>query len=202
MIFLIQSILAGLMIGIGGTANLIAGDLIGAILFSVGLYAIILFKYALFTGKIATLDNNGLRWYQYIICWIGNFLGAGLCAAIGALSAKSNAIYFAAQQVTKIRTGNTFIMNVALGILCGLLVAIAVRGYKNNSHPITVILPVTIFVFCGFNHCVADMFYFTAANEFTVKTGVALLATTLGNIIGCGLLPLMDIIPRCTATKI
>ena len=47
----ILSIIAGIMIGIGGLVNLSIGGVAGAIVFSVGLLTIIYYQFALFTGK-------------------------------------------------------------------------------------------------------------------------------------------------------
>ena len=47
----ILSIIAGIMIGIGGLVNLSIGGVVGAIVFSVGLLTIIYYQFALFTGK-------------------------------------------------------------------------------------------------------------------------------------------------------
>ena len=182
------SIFAGFLIGLGGTVNLIATGLTGAIFFSVGLYAILMFKGHLVTGKFSTIGINGYHWYDYITCWLGNFVGATFAALTCLMSSKYDVIYDGALRVSAIRFSNTFFENVALGILCGICVFIAVAGYSRNSHPLTVMLPVTVFVFCGFNHCVADMFYFIAANRMgDIHMYVALLATTLGNLLGCGI---------------
>lgn len=183
-----MSIFAGLMIGLGETANLIATGLTGAILFSVGLYAILMFKGHLVTGKFSTIGNNGYKWYNYIFCWFNNLIGTTFAALICLMSSKYDAIYDGATRVFAIRTNNSFFENIALGILCGICVFIAVAGYARNSHPITVILPVTIFVFCGFNHCVADMFYFTVSGKLlTADAWIVLAATTIGNFLGCAI---------------
>ena len=183
---IIMSIFAGLMIGLGGAANLIATGLTGAVFFSVGLYAILMFKGHLVTGKFSTIGNNGYHWFNYILCWFNNLIGTTFAALICLMSSKYDAICDGAIRVFSIRTTNTFVENIGLGILCGICVFIAVAGYARNSHPITVMLPVAIFVFCGFNHCVADMFYFIVAGKLlTAEAWIALAATTIGNFLGC-----------------
>jgi formate/nitrite transporter FocA (FNT family) len=118
------------------------------------------------------------------------------------MSSKYDAICDGATRVFAIRTTNTFVENIGLGILCGICVFIAVAGYARNSHPITVMLPVAIFVFCGFNHCVADMFYFVVSGKiFTLESQNALAATTIGNFLGCAVpVMLMNIDVRTTAS--
>ena len=47
-----------------------------------------------------------------------------------------------------------------------------------------------VFILCGFEHCVANMFYFSVANAWSGKTVLYLLVMTLGNSCGGLILPL------------
>ena len=82
-----------------------------------------------------------------------------------------------------------------LGILCNILIYIAVEGYKNNPHEpgkyLALIFGVMVFILCGTEHCVADMFYFWMGGAFTGRGIVCLLAITLGNAVGGVLFPLL-----------
>lgn len=69
------SILAGVMISIGGAAYLQHNNIIGAILFSIGLITIVLFKFELFTGKAGLYAANKITKSKLIEIWFGNFLG-------------------------------------------------------------------------------------------------------------------------------
>ena len=56
---LIKSILAGIMIGIGGTIYLsLDNKIVGSILFAIGLFIIVVYSFNLYTGKIGYLINN------------------------------------------------------------------------------------------------------------------------------------------------
>ena len=75
---LIKSILAGIMIGIGGTIYLsLDNKIVGSILFAIGLFIIVVYSFNLYTGKIGYLINNFNRKYirELIITLIGNFIG-------------------------------------------------------------------------------------------------------------------------------
>ena len=50
---------------------------------------------------------------------------------------------------------------------------------------------VMVFILCGYEHCVADMFYFTAAGVWSVDTVLRLVVITLGNAVGGVLFPLV-----------
>ena len=63
---LIKSILAGIMIGIGGTIYLsLDNKIVGSILFVIGLFIIVVYSFNLYTGKIGYLINNFNK--KYII---------------------------------------------------------------------------------------------------------------------------------------
>ena len=84
---------------------------------------------------------------------------------------------------------------ILLGLFCNICIYIAVDGYKNNPHEIgkylALLFGVTVFILCGFEHCVANMFYFSMAGMFTLHMLGFLLLNTLGNIIGGLLIPCM-----------
>ena len=73
---------------------------------------------------------------------------------------------------------------------------IAADGYKTVENQVgkvfIVFLPVMVFILSGFEHCIADMFYFSLAGDFSTTMLKALVAITIGNSIGGGLIPLMQ----------
>ena len=82
------SILAGIMIAIGGIVYLEVGGIIGAFLFSMGLLAVLNFKLELFTGKAGLLATNEIDWYSLGRIWIGNFIGTLITASVMASTSK------------------------------------------------------------------------------------------------------------------
>lgn len=56
----------------------------------------------------------------------------------------------------------------------------------------SVFLCVAVFILSGFEHCIANMFYFSVAGMWTGHTLVWVLVMTLGNSIGGWLIPLGD----------
>ena len=89
-VFVLLAVCSGLMIGIGGTASLLAqslyaswGKLIGAILFSLGIYAIVTFEMKLFTGMVADIPKMPRKnLWTLPVCFIGNAIGVGLIALV------------------------------------------------------------------------------------------------------------------------
>ena len=80
--FCFMSFCSGVMIGVGGTAFLLAnalfgewGRLIGSILFSLGILAIVMFDMKLFTGLISDIPEMGAKnLWKLPICFLGNML--------------------------------------------------------------------------------------------------------------------------------
>jgi formate/nitrite transporter FocA (FNT family) len=76
-----------------------------------------------------------------------------------------------------------------------MLMFIAADGFKTVQNvvgqAVVVFLPVMVFILSGFEHCIADMFYFSLANDFSLSMFRALIVISVGNAIGGGLIPLM-----------
>ena len=66
--YLVKSILAGIMIGVGGTIFLSSSDkVIGATLFAIGLFMIVINGFNLYTGKVGYIFENKL-YKQSTVC--------------------------------------------------------------------------------------------------------------------------------------
>ena len=175
--------MAGICISIGCIANICCDNrYVGAILFSFGLLAVCTFGYDLFTGKVCYLDN----WTDLALILLGNFLGSVLTAVV---------FYgcFADKYQEKIATiyetklNESVVSIFLLGILCNIMIYFAVEGFKNKQI-LLLIGGVSIFVLCGFEHCVANAFYITygglVVRFFPVKTIVFFAPNIFGNIVG------------------
>jgi formate/nitrite transporter FocA (FNT family) len=73
----LSAMLAGLMIGVGGTVYLsVNNPVIGSLLFTVGLFSILVFQMQLFTGKVGYLPDNKPKYLiDLIVIWLGNLNG-------------------------------------------------------------------------------------------------------------------------------
>ena len=87
-VFCLMAVLSGFMIGIGGTASLLAnallgvwGRLVGAMLFSLGIYAIVTYGMKLFTGMVADIPKMGMKnMWRLPLCFFGNVIAFELFA--------------------------------------------------------------------------------------------------------------------------
>ena len=75
-----------------------------------------------------------------------------------------------------------------LGIICNIFIFIGVDEYKKNEHVLgkylAIILSVMGFILVGSEHCVADMFYYNMAGNYSKDMFIRLLIITIGNAVG------------------
>lgn len=188
---LILAILAGLAIGIGGTIYLtLENKIIGSFMFAVGLYTIVVHGLNLFTGKIGyVVEKDASYLLDVTLIWIGNLIGTWLCAKMVSIT-RIFSIQEVAQTICTVKVNDSLLSLFILGIFCGFLMYVAVDGYKQTKNPILLFICVSTFILCGFEHCIADMFYFSMAHMWNVQTLLVILIITLGNTVGSILIPL------------
>lgn len=219
LIVFLYAILAGVAIALGGLLfilakalipenNIIAASLVGALLFPIGLLLVCYFKFNLYTGKIGMafrnkkLDKKGLNVFEWLInILLGNAVGAmGFGLIIYALtfinkdSAFSTAVYSTGLSRSMAFNFEGIFNMTYRSILCGALVYIAIylfnRLDNNFGKVVGVVVPIAFFVFAGFQHCVANMFYIAAGGIWNFNAFIGLLICILGNSIGALLLDL------------
>lgn len=190
---LCSAVLAGIMISFGGGIFLAAeSKFVGALMFSLGLTVILICGFLLFTGKTAYLLQNKPTYIPYLLTiWLGNILGCMLMGAL-ILVAKPDLADKAAVVCASKLTQSPW-QTLILGALCGILVYIAVDFFKSDddlkSFPkyLLVFTCIPCFIVSGFEHSVADMFYFAASSSYALYTGegiVYILLVSAGNLVG------------------
>ena len=199
----IKAILAGFCIGLGGDvflALLPVNKMLGAILFTVGLFTICTHGFNLFTGKACyILDNKPSYLGTLVVIWIGNLVGTLIMAGLVHLTRLSGSYTEAAQGLVAAKNGDSLLSLFGLGIICNALIYIAVDGYKNNPHEIgkyiALFLGVSVFILAGTEHSVADMYYYAVAGEIFTGTGLLrLVIISLGNVVGGLIIPVLKLI--------
>lgn len=196
---LLKAILTGIAIGIGGTVYLSCESKIaGAFLFGTGLFTILTFGFMLFTGKVGyAVENKPAYMIDLVLIWLGNLVGATITGALVLATRIGAGIGEKAAALCEVKFADSLSSIFILAFFCGMLMFIAADGYKNIANPagqmLAVFLPVMTFILSGFEHCVANMYYFAAAGVWQRQFGTALLymlVMTLGNAAGGILIPL------------
>lgn len=205
-VFLLMSICSGLMIGISGTASLLAvslfdkwGKIIGAALFSLGIFAIVTYEMNLFTGMVANIPKMGVnKIWRLPFCFLANVIGVALVALLVSCTPLADKVIPQAQLIAadKLSAENWWLSSFCSAILCGALITLSVWSVKYSPRrgldaTLGVTFPIIVFAFCGFDHSVANVLYFIFYGQFSWQIiGYEVLAV-LGNIVGGILLPLI-----------
>lgn len=217
---IILATLAGTYIGLGSHAYIIVTQtmgknidaglaaFLGAAVFPVGLMMVLIAGGELFTGNnlmsIAVLDGKlkiSKLFRNWSLVYIGNFIGGmGLAYLIykTGLYKEGSALAEHALAVAEKKMHLSFEQALIKGILCNIIVSLSVwmaYATKDAAGKILAIwFPVMMFIVCGFEHCVANMFFlalakFIGANYSWIDTfTLNFIPVTIGNIIGGGII--------------
>ncbi len=204
----LYAILAGIAISLGGTVFLRlkdafpGGNVVGALLFTIGLFVICTRGYNLFTGKACYIPDNKPKYLiNLVIIWIGNLLGCMLIAGLERLTGicGANGINETAEALVSAKMSASLLSLFVLGFLCNIFIFIAVDGFKNNKHELgkylALFLGVSIFILCGTEHSVADMYYWSVSGTLFANFGCSILrivVISLGNVLGGVTFPLIE----------
>lgn len=216
----VLALLAGAFVSFGATFMLVvksdgslpfaATQLLGGFSFCVGLFLVLAAGAELFTGNCLMVMgplSGRFSWGRLLGSWgvvlAGNLLGslamAALVFAADAGSANGGAVAEAALTVAEGKVALGWGVAFARGILCNVLVCLAVWvGHAATSVTdkfFSALLPVMAFMASGFEHCVANMFFLPYALMLEASGRAAgsvdlagvlsnLSASTLGNLVG------------------
>ncbi len=187
----VMAVLAGIAISIGGCVFLsLTNRIVGALMFSVGLYIICTHGLGLYTGKIGyVVERPSSYWIELVLTWAGDFTGTFLSATV-LRSTRMAPLFAGAADMCKNKINDSLFSLFVLGIFCGFLMYASVEGYKTTKNPLILFAGVSAFILSGFEHCIADMFYFSVAGMWSARAFLCLLVITLGNSFGAILIPL------------
>lgn len=187
-----SSIFAGLFIGTAGFGFLASGlqsqygSLVGAVLFSLGLMAVVGYKLKLYTGTAGFIKKNEIGTLFFIL--FGNIIGCLCMGLLARVSPMGDGIQAAAQNILALRLKTGALNCGLLGIGCGFLMTTAVT-FARQKNILPLMLAVPLFIVCGFTHCVADAFYYMTMpfDCWSFEVLGVYICTVLGNLVGCNL---------------
>lgn len=180
---LIKAVYAGFMIGLGGVVYLsLENKIVGALLFSFGLLTIVNQGFFLYTGKIG-FARTGEDFKRMPVIIVGNFLGACLVAVLCRLAGMG----ISSEAVCSAKLSRTPASIFILSVFCGILMYLAIDNFNKCKNHLFIIAPVMIFILSGFEHSVANMFYFALAGMWNGTSVCYLLLMILGNGVGAKL---------------
>lgn len=162
-----------------------SSKLLGSFLFSFGLFAILHLQLNLYTGKIGYLVDN-LTWNyvkELLLSLFGNIIGALFTSVM--IKCTRLDLYDSILKVVNLKLNDTLLSIFVLAFFCGILMFLAVELFKKSesylSKILAVVFCVMIFILSGFEHCVANMFYFFFVCNYNI---LWLFMMVVGNTCG------------------
>lgn len=185
----LQGVAAGICIGLGTiTYLLISNKLLGAFVFAFGLFLVCGYRLKLCTGMAGYLINKSVDTSGFVLAAVGNVNGMTLMYVLSILWKPE--LKLISTQILESKTAMMPYQTFISALFCGMLMFIAVDGYKNASDTlfriISIFVAVPIFVLNGFDHCIVSMYYLHGATTFElfVKGHMFFSVTMIGNFIG------------------
>lgn len=214
--YIILGILAGIFISFGGVANILVTQtlgnvdpglarFVGGMVFPVGLMLVVMCGAELFTGNnlmtLALFDKK-ISVYQifrnWSIVYIANLIGSLIIVFFiyyGNVLTGDAATKVVAVAESKVNL--SFIEMFMRAIMCNMMVVLAV-WMATAAQDVTAKIfacwfPIMLFVLCGFEHSIANMFFIPMGMMLGGNIAISglinnLLVVTLGNIVGGGII--------------
>lgn len=178
---IVSSVLAGVAISIGCIAYLSTGS---AWVFPIGLFIVCSFGLNLFTGNVSFAKHEDLP--NLLIILVGNMVGAFIMGVLTRYFKPDLVNDTVVIAYNKIKEGYRLI---PLAMLCNALIFVGVALYHQEDLLAVIRLfglyfATGIFVVCGFEHCIANTFYFALARTNAYYAIPYLIINVLFNAVG------------------
>lgn len=166
---------ASLLIGLGDFVLLKIGEPVGPFLFAFGLLGVCVLGLNLFTGKCGFLFEDGIKISDLAIILLINLI----CGyAIGVIFGLFDAT-IAEVADTKVASWSMSLEFFLRSVMCGVIMYLAVELYRRGTK-LGILLGVPLFIFCGFQHSIANVITMGVAVEFSWT----ILLCAAGNFVG------------------
>lgn len=198
---IVDGVLAGFLISLGGAVFLACinsetpySRYIGAFLFPLALLCICMRGYALYTGKIGLLTEKHAKEdvSVLLLSLLGNLIGTvvfGYLIALALPDLKATALTLCTGKL-----GQGYGIGLLRAFFCGILVYLSVDIWRNHRSVIGIVFCIPAFILSGYEHSIADMFYFATAGIVSGEAFLYLLLIVLGNSLGGLLIPMLQLI--------
>lgn len=173
-----KSIGAAILISLGDYSLLKLGSPIGPVLFSLGLLGVCYMGQNLFTGKCGFLFEDNIKITDLLIILIVNLIAGyllGLLYSVVDVDVFKNAL-------EKAKSWDISITFFVKSILCGIIMYIAVFMYRKGT-PLGIIFGIPLFIFCGFQHCIANIITMGVARTWSTSILICILGNFVGSLL-------------------
>lgn len=171
-----KSVLASILIGFGVAVLLFLGNPLGPILFAFGLMGVCYLQADLYTGKAGYYWKDKKANLATIL--ILN-LAAGYTFGLLLSYSSPQLIPVALEKIASWDFSMAFFIR---SIFCGMIMYICVDIFKRGSY-IGILYGVPLFIFCGFQHCIANIIVLGVAHSWSWTLILAIIGNLVGSMI-------------------
>jgi len=175
---ILKSVGAAVLISLGDYALLKLGNPIGPVIFALGLLGVCYMGQNLFTGKCGFLFQDKIKILDLVIILLVNLIAGYL---LGLLYSTLDADVLS-NAIIKVATWDLSMVFFVKSILCGVIMYIAVYMYRKGTS-LGIIFGIPLFIFCGFQHCIANIITMGAARTFDLSIFICIVGNFIGSII-------------------
>ncbi len=172
-----KSIAASILIGLGDYALLKLGEPIGPVIFALGLLGVCYMGLNLFTGKCGFLFQDKIKVRDLFIILVINLISGYL---LGLLFSVTDPLVMK-NAIVKVKTWDISLSFFLKSVLCGIIMYIAVYMYRKNTS-LGIIYGIPLFIFCGFQHCIANIITLGAARTFDYSIFICIIGNFVGSL--------------------
>lgn len=173
-----KSIGAAILIGLGDFALLKLGNPIGPVIFAFGLLGVCYLGQNLFTGKCGFWIEDKVPVGRMLAILATNLVAGYLFGLLFRLM-DDGVVAAAVEKVAGWEFSLGFFLKA---VLCGMIMYLAVSMHRKGT-PVGVIFGVPLFIFCGFQHCIANIITMGAAATWSWSIILAVLGNLGGAIL-------------------
>lgn len=171
-----KSVLASILIGFGVAVLLFLGNPLGPILFAFGLMGVCYLQADLYTGKAGYYWKDKKANLATIL--ILN-LAAGYTFGLLLGYSSPQLIPVALEKIASWDFSMAFFIR---SIFCGMIMYICVDIFKRGSY-IGILYGIPLFIFCGFQHCIANIIVLGVAQSWSWTLILAIIGNLIGSMI-------------------
>jgi len=172
-----KSIGASLLIALGDYALLKLGEPIGPIIFAFGLLGVCYMGLNLFTGKCGFYIEDKIKLKDLLIILLVNLIAGYLIGLAFSITDKT----IVNSALLKVSTWEVSIPFFIKSVLCGIIMYIAVYMYRKGT-PLGIIFGIPLFIFCGFQHCIANIITMGVASTFDISIIICIGGNFIGSL--------------------
>ena len=177
-----ESLLSGILIGLGSAGYLVLGGILGSVIFAFGLIGVVIFGIPLYTGKAGVLKID--ESLTLVRIWFWNVIG---CILVGLLIKYAGSDISITNAITIVdgRFEAGWLKAMLRSIGCGLIIDLSVYQFRKSGSLIPILFGVPLFILCGFYHSIADVVYLTVSWRWSPEIYWYYPTIFLGNYVGC-----------------